>query len=149
MNNGSIVNPVISRLPDGFELIDVESMEFVSANEEVFDLSIEEDETYTANGFMVHNSIHPWCQCQLHPVIDGFGFVKKRVAAKRFTARGKEYKLGQIIEDDEYSRLSSTQKEKTRADAILTYVGEDAKPSVSKSIESLVRSENENCNCEY
>jgi len=92
-------------------------------------------------------SVHPWCQCQLHPVLDGFDFEKRRVVAEGFTARGKQYKPGQIVEDGEFTQLSAAQKKNLKWDAILTYTGKTGS-HIKKSVEKLDFSENE-CICGY
>jgi len=68
--------------------------------------------------------IHPWCHCQLHPVPEGYGFEKMRVATDEIG----EIKSGQIVEDDVYSKLSPENKDKIKYDSILVYKGKTAKP---------------------
>jgi hypothetical protein len=86
-------------------------------------------------------SVHPWCQCQLSPIPEGFDFVKRPVATENFG----RYKKGQIIEN--FKELSEEDKKRTRMEAILEYTGETASITMEKS---FYESDNDNvCNCEY
>lgn len=87
-------------------------------------------------------SVHPWCQCQLSPVPEGFDFVKRKVATDTFGS----YKKGQIIEN--FSELSEDDKKKTRDEAILEYTGATASLTTEKSFYNESDIEDE-CTCEY
>jgi histone H3/H4 len=98
----------------------------------------------------VIESVHPWCQCQLHIIPDNYGFVKKRIAMEEFSSRGKQYKRGQIISDEEFNSMSSGNKTKVGVDAVLSYTGEQAVP-ITKSELSRAISDNGDCDdyCSY
>lgn len=87
-------------------------------------------------------AVHPWCQCQLSPVPEGFDFVKRPVASTNFG----RYKKGQIIEN--FSELSDEDKKKTRMSAILEFTGETASLTTEKSFyqESDI---DDVCTCSY
>jgi hypothetical protein len=87
-------------------------------------------------------SVHPWCQCQLSPVPEGFNFVKRRVASDNFG----RYKKGQIIEN--FGELSEEDKKKTRMEAILEFTGETASLTTEKSLYHDSDIEDA-CTCEY
>jgi hypothetical protein len=94
-------------------------------------------------------SVHPWCQCQLHMLPDGYGFVKRRVVLEPFTRDGKEYKKGQIVEDAEFAEMADSQKRKTGFDAIMAFTGE--RPTLERSLKSQPLSDNgeDQCVCGY
>jgi len=95
-------------------------------------------------------SVHPWCQCQLHPVIEGFDFVKQRTVGTPFVSEGTSYKLGQVVDEEIYARLTVSQKNKLRWDAVLSYTGKTPKASVRKSLDNSAISENDSeCVCSY
>jgi hypothetical protein len=87
-------------------------------------------------------SVHPWCQCQLSPIPEGFNFIKRPVAAENFG----RYKKGQIIEN--FSELSEEDKKKTRLEAILEYTGETASLTTEKSFYHDSDTDDV-CTCEY
>lgn len=67
-------------------------------------------------------AVHPWCQCQLSEVPDGYGFKKYHV-----DARGKR------LSDSEYGALSESDKQKTRIEAVLEYTGAGPNATLRKS----------------
>jgi len=85
-------------------------------------------------------SAHPWCQCQLSPVPDGFDFVISHIATEDFGG----YKRGQVV--DNFSALSEDDKKKTRKDAILSFTGENSSPTIEKS---FGLDDEEECTCHY
>jgi len=64
-------------------------------------------------------SVHPYCQCQLHVVPEGYGFEPMDTVAQEFEFEGKTYKQGELIPSKVHDRLGSL-KTKTKKDAILT-----------------------------
>jgi hypothetical protein len=94
-------------------------------------------------------SVHNWCQCQLHILPEGYGFVKRRVVLVPFSRDGKEYKKGQIVDDGEFAGMNDSQKAKTGFDAVLSYTGE--RPTLERSLKSLPLSDNgeDQCVCGY
>ena len=69
------------------------------------------------------SSVHPNCHCALMVVPKGYDFVKRRVASDEFEHEGNKIKLGQLVDDDVYSSLSSENKDKIREQSILSYTG--------------------------
>ena len=55
-------------------------------------------------------SVHPWCNCQLSMVPDGYDFVKKRVVTDPFKRGKRQYKRGQVVEQGTYDDFSQAQK---------------------------------------
>ena len=88
-------------------------------------------------------SIHPWCSCQLHTVIEGFSFVKKRVVAEDFVSQGKQYRKGEIVEVGVFDNLSASQKMKTREESVLAHTGKKLERSFRKGLGSALISETE------
>jgi hypothetical protein len=85
----------------------------------VYNLGIEEDESYVCEGVVSHN-----CACQLHVLPEGFGFKKKNVVAQKFEDGGKIFNIGQEISESEIANLSAENKTKIRQEAILEFEGE-------------------------
>lgn len=100
-----------------------------------------------ANWKATVGSVHTWCQCQLHPVLDGFDFEKRRVVVEPFGSRKK----GQIITEEDYNRLSDASKAKTGWDAVLVDKGRTAEPDpIGKSlINQALSEEGDDICCEY
>ena len=87
-------------------------------------------------------SVHPWCQCQLSPIPEGFDFKKRPVAKENFG----RYKKGQII--DNFNELTDEEKAKTRQEAILEFTGETASETTEKSFRHESDMDDA-CMCEY
>lgn len=95
-------------------------------------------------------SVHPWCQCQLMMIPEGYDFVKKRTVKESFEHDGKKYNKGQIIAEKLYRTLSEENRDKTGKDAILEFTGETAKPSTRKSfVSDMGHGHDDDCKCEY
>jgi len=75
-------------------------------------------------------SVHPWCNCQLLVLPDGYDFEKQRVIVDGFSKDSRKFKRGEILSATEFEKLSEDQKKKVGWDAILTHTGETARPSV-------------------
>lgn len=93
--------------------------------------------------------VHPWCQCQLHMLPEGFEFEKKRVVTKPFTKDGKEYKNGSTISESDYDSLSDSERGHTGYDAVLERTGRESRPTTRKSLESRPISDIDDCVCRY
>jgi len=90
----------------------------------------------------VIGSVHPWCNCQLQVVPEGYSFVKKKTVKEPFKSRGRDYGLGEIIEDP--GSLTESQRGKLRESAILSFTGTTAEP-IRKAEVSKMLSE-KSCN---
>ena len=87
-------------------------------------------------------SVHPWCNCQLQVIPDGFDFVKKKV----FVTGPKR---GEVVFDEELAKMSEEQKSKLGVNAILSYTGETAKPVKKSEIFRAISDEAGNEPCEH
>ena len=95
-------------------------------------------------------AVHPWCQCQLHVLPEGFGFVKKPVAAEKFEFGGKTYGKGARVPEEVYDRMPKELKEKTKVSALLEFTGEETEPVSKAEINLPVSEEDHDCvYCEY
>jgi len=83
---------------------------------------------------------HPWCFCQLIPVVEGFNFVKKPIALEPVKVGEKSYKKGQVVSEEDAKKID---KKKLGMNAVFTFTGETAK--VTKSLPSLPISEESYC----
>lgn len=88
-------------------------------------------------------AVHPWCQCQIVVIPEGYNFVTKKVVYEDFEHEGKSYKRGSIISDE---AIKETHAEKLMDNAILSYTGKTAKP-VEKSLSSSGGDELMKCEC--
>lgn len=79
--------------------------------------------------------VHPWCQCQLHIVPEGFSFVKNKVADKPFEFEGKKFGAGAIVPASLIAEMPPEVKQNVRDEAIMSFTGKTAK--LSKSVEPL------------
>lgn len=93
-------------------------------------------------------SVHPWCNCQLQVVPDGFDFVKKKVVVKPFKNKGQDYTKGETITDEEYAQFSESQKQKLGWDAVLSFTGESPEP-IQKAELSQMLSDEDDSICEH
>jgi len=87
-------------------------------------------------------AVHPWCQCQLSPIPEGFDFVKRHTASVDFG----RYKKGQIVEN--FGELSEEDKKKTKLSAILEFTGETASLTTEKSFYQESDTDDV-CTCSY
>lgn len=87
------------------------------------------------NWVAVIGPVHPWCQCQLHIIPEGFSFVKNKVADKPFTFEGKKYGAGAIVPATAFAGMSPEVKQNVRDEAIMGFTGKTAK--LSKSVGPL------------
>lgn len=113
----------------------------------VFLLSELEDSNYglrAADWGPTIGPVHPWCQCQLQMVPEGYDFKTSWVVDEPFGG----YKRGQVISDAVYTGLDVEDRKKLRKDAILEYTGTTAKPSTRKSF-SHESDEDDDCICCY
>jgi hypothetical protein len=92
-------------------------------------------------------SVHPWCNCQLQVIPEGFDFKQRKIAVEQFKFEGQTFKRGQIIPENVLSRLGSGNLAKTGTDSILEFTGVTAKP-VKKSETSGPISD-EDCVCDH
>lgn len=147
MNSGKI-EPIIESLSvDDWEMIKVDSIELLHKECDVYDLSVENDMTYLANGFIVHNSVHPFCSCQLMILPDKYEFVKHKVVRVPFTFDEKKYRVGHILTEDEARNLPDEYSQNIEEDAILEYTG---KMAVKKSYDNcLIEFDDTECVCRY
>lgn len=95
----------------------------------------------------VIGSVHPWCQCQLVVIPEGYDFKKTRVVKDPFSFDTREYKTGQVVAEEDYSRLGPTEQSKIGLEPVLTYTGKTASPDVEKSFGVFDTSDN--CFCEH
>ena len=77
--------------------------------------------------------VHPWCQCQLLVLPDGYGFVKNRVATEPFDDAGRNYSKGQRISEELFTSLSRDNKKKVGFDSVMEFTGEAVDPETRKS----------------
>jgi len=70
-------------------------------------------------------SVHPWCNCQLLVLPDGYDFEKRRVIVDPFEG----HKRGEIVSEKEFSGMSKEKQSNIGWDAILTHTGKTATPS--------------------
>ena len=73
-------------------------------------------------------SVHPWCNCQIHVVPEGFDFIKRNVVVEPFEFKGRKYIKGEVVEK-EFADLTEELKQKVGKNAILSFTGETAEPS--------------------
>lgn len=66
-------------------------------------------------------SVHPYCRCQLSVVPEGYEFEKMNVASEKFKFESTDYKIGEIIPDDVFTRMGTDLKTKTRKEGVLKY----------------------------
>jgi hypothetical protein len=92
--------------------------------------------------------VHPWCQCQLHMVPAGYGFVKQNIAATKFTFMDVEYRPGVVIPKGVFDVMPESFRGKTRTQAILE-PGGVARPTVRKSLDLSDTANNEDLKFEY
>lgn len=114
----------------------------------VFMLSELEDSNYgrrAADWQPTIGPVHPWCQCQLQMIPEGYDFKTSWVVAEPFAG----YKKGEIISDTVYSGLDVEERKKLRKDAILQYTGATAKPSTKKSFAPDSDEDDDHCICCY
>ena len=120
----------------------------------VFKLSDLEDSNFglkAAEWTPTIGSVHPWCQCQLMMIPDGYDFVKRRVVREPFESGGRKYLTGQIIPDSVFDTLTEEERNKVGMDAILEFTGETAtlKTRKSLSLSDMGHGHDDNCTCEY
>lgn len=77
--------------------------------------------------------VHPWCQCQLVVLPEGYGFTRKRIVIAPFEDDDVKYKRGQIVSEETYRSLSSENKKKVGFDSVMEYTGESPAPETRKS----------------
>jgi hypothetical protein len=96
-------------------------------------------------------SVHPWCQCQLMMIPDGYDFVKRATVKQPFKIGEKHFKKGQILTQSELDALPEEERNKTGLDAILEFTGETAKPDTTKSMAAsdIGHGHDDDCACEY
>ena len=120
----------------------------------IFQLNDLEDHNFgekAADWGPVIGSVHPWCQCQLMMIPDGYDFEKRKVAQEAFKEGGREYKRGQIIPNSVFDTLSEDGRNKIGHNAILEFTGTTAKPSTRKSLvlSDMGHGHDDDCSCEY
>jgi hypothetical protein len=139
--------------PDACKYCKAAFLEDDGITPKVFKLSDMEDHNFgkrVADWEPTISAVHPWCQCQLMMIPEGYDFVQKRTVKAPFAHDGKNYKRGQVVADEVFDALSEDSKQKTKLDAILEYTGETATPSVKKSLGSDMGHEHgEDCTCGY
>lgn len=97
----------------------------------------------------VIGSVHPWCNCQLQVVPEGFDFVKTRVVVEAFEdGDGRAWRRGEIVDAASYSSLGSDMIKNIGQDAVLAYTGATAKPEIEKSMPVYI-SDEDDCTCEH
>lgn len=90
--------------------------------------------------------VHPWCQCQLMEIPDGYDFKTMWVVSEPFD----RYKKGEIISEAVYAELDIEDRKKLRKDAGLEYTGTTAKPSTAKSFRfDSDEDDDHDCLCSY
>jgi len=116
----------------------------------IFKMTDLKDSNYglkAANWEPTIGSVHPYCQCQLSVVPDGYGFGKRRVVTVPFTMGDKKFKMGMQVPDGEFDELSDEHKGNVGYDAILEYNGKTTRPTVKKSLNNLIISDMADYNC--
>jgi len=94
-------------------------------------------------------SVHPWCNCQLQVVPDGFSFKKRKVVTAPFSHRGRKYTEGETITEEELDRFSESQKTKLGFDAVLSYTGETPEPIKKSELIQILSDEGDSICCEH
>ena len=82
----------------------------------------------------VVGATHPWCNCQIHIIPDGYDFVTRPVVQEQFDEGGKTYKRGQRLSETEYRTLRSSHADKIGKGAILEFTGTTAAPEIMRSV---------------
>lgn len=93
-------------------------------------------------------TVHPFCQCNLMVVPEGYDFVKQNVAGELIEFGDLKFKKGQVIPDNIYDKFTEKDKSKTTVDAILSYTGKTGTP-IKKSEMVFSDLEDELCNCDH
>lgn len=91
-------------------------------------------------------TVHPWCQCQLIVIPDGYEFAKMMTVTEGFEAEGVQYHRGEIVSESTYAGFSVEDKKKTAQTAVLSFTGGSAKPDVEKS---LFFEDDDACTCQH
>lgn len=85
----------------------------------------------------VIGTTHPWCNCQLHVLPEGFEFHHDWTVKEPFDAAGKEYKRGQLLSNDEADDLLHEFDDKIHKTPVLRYTGDTAEyDGLSRSMEN-------------
>lgn len=87
-------------------------------------------------------TVHPWCQCQLIVVPDGYDFTKMMTVTEDFEG----HRRGELLTAEEYAELPVEDRKKTAQTAVLTFTGTTAKPDVEKS---LFFEDDDVCTCQH
>ena len=95
----------------------------------------------------VIGSMHPWCNCQLQVVPEGFDFVRTRTVTEPFEFEGREWKRGEIVDPGLYDKLDQRLKNHIGIESVLAYTGTTATLSVEKSLAPDF--DDADCTCEH
>ena len=92
-------------------------------------------------------SVHPWCNCQLQVIPEGYDFKTMRVCLVPFDFDGRSFRRGEVIDDETYASLDETLKSHVGTDAVLSYTGTTATPDLEKSL--AVSHVTDDCTCDH
>lgn len=97
----------------------------------------------------VIGSTHPWCNCQLEMVPEGYDFETRWTIGHDFKEGGIEYRRGRSLTELEYKKLVVAGHEGSlNLDSVLSYTGTTGAPELALSIDSMPIHADDDCVCE-
>lgn len=92
-------------------------------------------------------SVHPWCNCQLMVVPEGYDFKERPIAKEKIETKTKKFNIGQVIPEEIFNTMSEEEKQKTAISSVLEFTGTTGQPIKKSDIRSHL--EDEICNCDH